>query len=432
MSYFTIQGGKKLEGEIEVKSAKNSAVAILCACTMIEGRTILNRVPVIEEVKRIIEVLTSIGLEINWMGEDRLEVKNEGGIDLDSLDETAFAHTRSGLLLLGALAPLKKEFSLPKTGGCKLGKRTANPHILALEHLGFELEETEDRHHISQGNTGDAEFVMYESGDTATENAVMAASLTPGEKTIHFASPNYMVQDLCHFLNEAGADIHGSDSYNFHIKGVEQLNPVEYTLVPDPIEAMTLISIAITTGSRVNIKGCPIDFLRLELEKLKVMGQQLNVSNAYSSESGHFSLVDIEVIPSELTALPDKIYGRPYPGLNIDNLPLFLPILTQAHGQTLVHDWPYENRAIYYTELNRLGADTMLHDPHRITITGPSQLKPAEIICPPALRPAVNMLTCMLAAEGTSILRNAYSIERGYENLVDRLNEVGAEIERKE
>ena len=170
----------------------------------------------------------------------------------------------------------------------------------------------------------------------------------------------------------------------------------------------------------------------LEIEKLRVMGQVLNVSEVYKTENGHFDLVDVEVIPSKLIALPDKIYGRPYPGLNIDNLPLFLPIATQAQGQTLIHDWTYENRAVYYIELNRLGADIMLHDPHRVTVTGPSELKSAEIICPPALRPSINLLTCMLGANGRSILRNAYPIDRGYERIVERLNEIGADIKRVE
>jgi UDP-N-acetylglucosamine 1-carboxyvinyltransferase len=200
--------------------------------------------------------------------------------------------------------------------------------------------------------------------------------------------------------------------------------------MPDPIESMAFISIAITTGSKLKITHCPIEFLSLELEKLRVMGQKIKISRVYKSSNGQFDLVDLEIIPSKLTALSDKIYGRPFPGLNIDNLPLFLPILTQAAGATLVHDWVYENRAIYYTELDKLGADIMLHDPHRVTVTGPTKLRPAEIICPPALRPAINLLICMLAAEGKSILHNSYSIDRGYENICERLNKLGADIKR--
>jgi UDP-N-acetylglucosamine 1-carboxyvinyltransferase len=182
----------------------------------------------------------------------------------------------------------------------------------------------------------------------------------------------------------------------------------------------------------LKITRCPIDFLRLEMEKLKVMGQKFNMSRPYLSPNRHFQLVDIEILPSRLTALTDKIHPQPYPGLNIDNLPLFVPILTQAKGATLVHDWIYENRAIYYTELSRLGANIMLHDAHRVTVTGPTKFKPNEIICPPALRPSINILIAMLAAPGHSILKNSYAIDRGYENLYARLNKVGARISVQE
>jgi UDP-N-acetylglucosamine 1-carboxyvinyltransferase len=433
MSCFIINGGKKLSGEIKVNPCKNSAVAILCATCMLRGTTTLLNVPNIEEVKRIIEVLTSIGLKIKWVGKHGLEIKNSGKINLKNLNQTSFSKTRSGLLLIGALSATKANFYLPKTSGCDLGKRTVNPHILALEHLGIKIKETKNSYLITQDHPQGSDFVMYESGDTATENALMTASLIPGKTVIHFASSNYMVQDLYYFLKNAGAKIDSLGSLKVIVRGIKKLNPVkDYPIMPDPIEAMTLISIAITTQSRLKIIGCPIDFLRLELEKLRVMGQKLKVSKSYKSANKFFDLVDIEVIPSKLKALPDKIYGRPYPGLNIDNLPLFLPILTQAEGQTLVHDWTYENRAIYYTELNRLGANIMLLDPHRATVTGPTELKPAEIICPPALRPSINLLTCMLAAKGKSILRNAYPIDRGYENIVSRLNRLGADIARIE
>ncbi|MCX6811795.1 MAG: UDP-N-acetylglucosamine 1-carboxyvinyltransferase [Candidatus Berkelbacteria bacterium] len=425
MSYFIVRGGKKLKGSIKVNPCKNSAVAILCATCMLKGTTTLSNVPNIEEVKRIIEVLTSIGLKISWVGSHELKIINNGRINLKNLNHKSFSQTRSGLLFIGALCAIKSNFSLPKTGGCDLGTRTINPHILALNYLGIKIKETPNHLKISQNSPQRAEFVMYESGDTATENTIMAASLIRGKTTIHFASSNYMVQDLYYFLKNAGAKIDGIKTFKIVVEGVNKLKPVKnYPIMPDPIEAMSLISIAITTQSRLKIIGCPIDFLRLELEKLRVMGQKLKLSSPYKSANGFFDLVDIEVIPSKLTALPDKIYGSPYPGLNMDNLPLFLPILT--------HDWTYENRAIYYTELNRLGANIMLLDPHRATVTGPTELKPAEIICPPALRPSINLLTCMLAAKGKSILRNAYPIDRGYENIVGRLNHLGANIRRVE
>ena len=431
MSNFIINGGKKLHGTIKTNSAKNSALAILCALPMIIGKTTLTEVPVIEEVKRIIEILTSLGLKIKWTDSHRLEIINSGKINLKSINQSSYQQTRSAILLIGSLVAKLKNFTLPLPSGCKLGKRTVNPHIIALEHLGIKIKKTGQLFSVTCKKIKNANFTMYESGDTATENAILAAILANGKSQINFASANYMVQDLGYFLNQAGAKIKGIGTTKLEIIGVKKLKPVKnYALMPDPIESMAFISIAITTGSKLKITHCPIEFLRLELEKLRIMGQKMNISQSYKSKNGKFDLVNIEIIPSRLEALPDKIYGRPFPGLNIDNLPLFLPILTQARGQTLVHDWVYENRAIYYTELNKLGADIMLHDPHRVTVTGPTKLKPAEIICPPALRPALNLLICMLAAKGKSMLYHSYSIDRGYENICSRLNQLGADIQK--
>jgi UDP-N-acetylglucosamine 1-carboxyvinyltransferase len=240
-----------------------------------------------------------------------------------------------------------------------------------------------------------------------------------------------MTRDLCYFLAAAGAKINGIGTSTLEITGVKELKPVDgYPIMPDPIESMAFISAAITTRSTLEITHCPIDYLRLELEKLRVMGQKFKLSRIYRSDNGYFDLVDIKISPSKLRALSDKIHPQPYPGLNIDNLPLFLPILTQAEGHTLVHDWVFENRAIYYIELNKLGANITLYDPHRVSVEGVSRLKANEIICPPALRPSINLLICMLAADGRSILRNSYSIDRGYENIVDRLNGIGADIKK--
>lgn len=428
MANLLIKGGKKLHGALKTNAAKNSAVAILCATVMIKGKTTLIDVPRIEEVKRIIEILSSLGLKISWRGEHGLEIINDGHFYPEQIDREAFLKTRSALLLMSALSANLKNFSLPKSGGCKLGKRTVNPYILALRYLGIKVKETATTYNISYNHKKAAKFTMYEASDTGTENTIMAAILAPGESIINFASSNYMVQDLVFFLKKAGAKIEWSGT-NLKIIGVKELHPVkDYSIMPDPIESMAFISLAITTKSNLKITDCPIDFLRLEIEKLKVMGQKFKISKIYKSKNNQFDLVDIEIIPSRLKALADKLHPQPYPGLNIDNLPLFIPILTQAEGATLVHDWIYENRAIYYIELNRLGADIMLHDPHRVTVTGPTELKPNEIVCPPALRPSINILIAMLAAKGQSILRNSYSIDRGYENLYERLNNVGAEI----
>ncbi|OGH88492.1 MAG: hypothetical protein A3J93_04485 [Candidatus Magasanikbacteria bacterium RIFOXYC2_FULL_42_28] len=428
MSYLIINGGKKLSGEVVTQTAKNSAVAILCATLLVKGKVVLNDVPQIEEVNRIVELLKSIGVKFSGSGR-QLIVDASGPIQLSKIDKNAVNKTRSSLLLLGALAGRLKKYHLPKSGGCKLGNRTVRPHIFALEKLGLKIESRPEYYEVDASKLVGGKVIMYESGDTPTENAIMAAVAAKGKTVIKMASANYMVADLCGFLKSAGADIIGVGTTTLYINGSKPLkSTVEYAIMPDPIASMTLMSAAIVTGSRLTIKNCPLEYLELELCKLEVMGQKFKIKNERTSANGFFKLGDIEIFPSKLIALPDKIEGRPFPGLNIDNLPLFVPILARAEGRTLVHDWAYENRAVYVLELQKLGVNVTLLDPHRIWVEGPSEFRPNEIIAPPALRPAVNVLICMLGAKGQSILRNIYEIDRGYENLYAVLNSVGADI----
>lgn len=432
MSKLIINGGKKLHGSITTNTSKNSAMAILASVLLFRGEVVLADVPEIEEVKRMLEVLASIGVKISYPGKKKISLKVDK-IDLANLDETAFARMRSGIMLIGSLAHLFKKFKLPCPGGCKLGKRTVNPHIYALGDLGVQVDITKGNYEVRTDKMRGAELVMYEAGDTPTENAIMAAVLAPGKTIIKLASANYQVQDLGYFLVKAGAKIKGIGTTTLEIEGVRKLRPVKnYSLVPDPIESMALIAIAVTTKSHLIVKNCPIEFLALELEKLRRMGQKFRIKNKRKSKSGYFTVVDVEFYPSALVAPIDKLHCQPYPGLNIDNLPFFAPIATQAKGKTLIHDWVYENRAIYYLELQKLGAKMTLYDPHRIEIDGPTKLTASEVICPPALRPAANLVVAMLAAKGRSVLRNTYSIDRGYENLYERLNCLGADIQKED
>ena len=204
---------------------------------------------------------------------------------------------------------------------------------------------------------------------------------------------------------------------------------VSFAPSEDPIEAMSLLTAAIVTGSELTVQRCPIEFLEIELAILTEMGLNFDLSPEYPAENKHTRLVDITVHPSELYASSDKIHPMPFPGLNIDNLPFFAVIAAVATGRTMIHDWVYENRAIHLVELTKLGANVQLLDPHRIVVTGPTRWRGQEIICPPALRPAVCLLLAALAARGTSVLRDVYVINRGYEDLPNRLNALGAQIE---
>jgi len=427
---FQIIGGIKLSGSISVNAAKNCAVALLCASLINKGTTVLRNVPKIEEVNRIIEVLRSIKVQVTWINDSDLEIAPPPRIHLEGIDVESALKTRSVILLIGSLIHRFSAFQIPQSGGCKLGTRTIRPHLLALEKLGVKIKTLENSFEVKYNKLKSAKIVLYESGDTATENTILAASAIPKQTTIKFASSNYMVQDLCFFLQKLGVKIKGVSSTTLSVEGLTDINQkVEYCISEDPIEAMLFLSIAATTNSTLLIQRCPIDFLELELEKLSQMGFKYKIVKRYKSNNELTNLVDIQTYQSNLKALDEKIYARPFPGLNIDNLPFFVPIATQSKGKTLIHDWIYENRAIYYMELTKLGANMELADPHRVFITGPTKLKAAQVVCPPALRPAAIVLIAMLAAEGTSILRNVYSINRGYEDLCTRLNNLGAQIQ---
>jgi len=426
---FIVDGGKKLSGSVKTSRSKNGAVALLAASLLNRGQTTLQNVPKIEEVNRLIEVLRSLGVSVEWEGRDVVIIPPEK-IDIDLIDKNAATKTRSILMFIGPLVHFMKKFELPQSGGCTLGLRSVRPHSMALEKFGVVIDAHSESYSVSHSGLHPAEVVLYESSDTATVNAILAAARIHGTSVIKYASANYQVQEVCGFLSALGVSVKGIGSTTLTINGVEDINKnVSYSVAEDPTDSMFFMAAAIVTDSAITITAAPIEFLEVELLLLGKMGLNFKLSNPRLSENGITKLVDISIEPSELVAFPEKIHARPYPGLNIDNLPFFAVIATKAKGTTLIHDWVYEKRAIYYTELDRLGATTILHDQHRISIEGPTRLKPAEVICPPALRPATIVLVAMLAAKGRSTLHNVYSINRGYEDIVHRLQHLGASIE---
>jgi UDP-N-acetylglucosamine 1-carboxyvinyltransferase len=426
---FEVTGPTKLKGAIVTNTSKNGAMGLMCAALLNKSTTILHGIPRIEEVNRMAELLESLDVRTRFIDEHTLEIVPPKTINFKNLDAVAAKSMRSALMLIGPFIHLSKSFSMPHAGGCKMGERTIEAHRHGLEEFGVSIVTHENHYKITHKGLRPKDIIMYEASDTAAENILMAAALIPGKTTIEFAPPNYQVQEVCFFLEALGVKIEGIGSTTLVVHGVKEINkPAEYTNSEDPIEAMMYIAAAATTHSKLVIKRAPIDFLKLELTKLKVMGLKFSLGKEYKSANGRTKLVDITVLPSKFKAPPDKLHALPYPGINTDNLPFFVPIATQAEGATLIHDWMWENRAIYFTELNRLGANITLLDPHRALVTGPTKLKAAQVVCPPALRPAVIVLIAMLAAEGTSVLRNVYSIKRGYEEVAEKLNSIGANI----
>lgn len=429
---FRVHGGRELSGEIEVKTSKNAAVGLLCASLLNKGKTTLRHVAKIEEVNRILEVLNSIGVKTKWLNDSNdLEIIPPNELNFENMNIDSAKRTRSILMFFGPLLHQYSNFQIPFSGGCNLGTRTVEPHLAGLKHFGANIvAETDYYDVINEPKKVEKAILLTERGDTTTENIIMAAALSGQKIIIRNASPNYMVQDLCFFLEKLGVKIEGIGTTTLVIHGVDKINKdVEYYVSEDPIESITFVAVALVTNSEITIKRAPIEFNELELATLEQMGAKFEISPEYLSRNKKTRLVDITVKKSKLHAAKDKLHALPFPGINMDNLPFLGLIATVAEGRTLVHDWSYENRAIYFTELSKLNARIELVDPHRVYISGPTKWKPADIIAPSALRPSVVVLIAMLAAPGISTLRDVYNINRGYEDFAERLNSLGAKIE---
>jgi UDP-N-acetylglucosamine 1-carboxyvinyltransferase len=428
---FIIHGGQKLSGSIETNTSKNGAMGLMHAALLNKGITIFHGIPKIQEVHRIIEIFQSIGVKVEWIKEHSIRISPPKKFKFEEINKKSARRVRSFMMSIGALIHHIKSFEIPTAGGCKMGERTIAAHKHGIEQFGVEITTKNSGYLVERKKLKPAEIVMYEASDTATENILIAAAGVPGKTIIHFAQQNYMVQDVCFYLQKLGVKIEGIGSLKLTIHGIKNINiDIEHHNSEDPIESMMFIASAIVTDSELTITRCPIDFLKLELLKLEKMGVIIKKSKIYKSKNLNTDLVNVTIVTSKnLKALDDKIHAQPYPGINTDNLPFFVPVALKAKGTTLIHDWMWENRAIYFTELNRLGAAVKLADPHRVYIEGGKKMHAGELVCPPALRPSTMLLVTMLGIEGRSILRNVYSIKRGYENIVERLNSIGANIE---
>ena len=269
-----IEGGHELSGEITLKTSKNAAVGLLCASLLNKGTTTYKKFPQIEEVFRIIEVLESIGVKIKWLPGNDLQIKRPARLKLENMDAAAARKTRSVLMMIGPLISELREFKIPYAGGCKLGERTVRPHLFGLEEFGVDIEAKNTYYHVNSKPTNPEHVVLYESGDTVTENILMAAAKTKGKTTLQYATANYMVQDVCGYLQALGIKIEGFGTSKVTVHGTDKeiKKDVVYAPAEDPIEAMFFTSVAVTTNSEITIKRVPQEFMELELLKLKKMG----------------------------------------------------------------------------------------------------------------------------------------------------------------
>jgi len=435
---WSIEGGHQLSGTITAKGSKNSALAIFSAALLTPGPVILAQIPRISDVFDMVGILRSAGSSVAWLDSSTLKIQRPSVLAVDNLDIEASRRTRAVVLLVAALAKDHNDFVLPLPGGCSLGDRSLGPHIDVLEQLGLVVDHRVDGLRVSRSQASelDTTLTLLESGDTVTENAILTAVAMKRQRVqICNASCNYMVQDLCLFLQRTGSvniEGIGSACLTLSYQETEAPRPLIYSILEDPIEAFFFIAAAIVTRSCLQIKRVPVAFISLELRLLQKMGVSITKLRQYAAANEVTVLCDLEISAqdSSLVALAQKIHPNVYPfGVNIDCLPTFGPITALCEGETFLHDWMYEQRASYFALLRCFGARVELLDSHRACIDGVKVLEPADCLLPPALRPASMVLLAALAAPGISRLHGVGVLSRGYEDLAGRLRSLGALVD---
>jgi UDP-N-acetylglucosamine 1-carboxyvinyltransferase len=432
---WSVKGGNELSGTISLKGSKNGALAVLCASLLTIRPVILKNIPRISDVMDMVRVLQSVGSQAEWESSDVLRLQRPSLLDVTALDRNAAQRTRAVVLLMACFATDHEVFTLPIPGGCQLGQRSLEPHIDALRQLGLRVECYADEMSIQKLRQTQNVVTLLESGDTVTENAILAAvALRRGQVQIRNASCNYMVQSLCHFLQKLGVSIAGVGTPSLIIRFSASVapGPISFSILEDPIEAFFFIAAAIVTKSNLRIERVPMDFISLELLQLDKMGLHYETSPRDLDANGVTTLHDLSIFArdSALSAMKTKIHPNIFPyGINVDNLPFFGPIAAVSGGVTLLHDWMYEYRASYFALLKDFGVCVEILDAHRVRVIGPASLHPADSRLPPALRPASMILLTALASPGESRLQNVDVLSRGYECLLKRLGSLGAHID---
>jgi len=417
--YFEIIGGKKLVGTIDVRGSKNATTPILAATILTKKECILENLPLIEDVFRMIEILESMGAKIKWLEERKISIKNEV-IDPRKLDVEKIKKLRSSILLLGSLSARFDGFKLYHPGGCVIGKRPLGTHFEAMRKMGIEISQNEKFYSVNSKKRKATKVVLRELSVTATENAMMLASGMSGKTIIKIAACEPHVEDLGKFLISLGAKIEGLGTHTLKITGSKSLRGAKHKFIPDANEAATFLIMAVATNSSIIINNTREDHLDLVLEKLCEFGADFKISKN-----------SIQVIPAKKLRAVSKIDPRTYPGIPSDVQAPLGVLATQAIGDTLIFDTIFEGRFNYINELARMGARAKILDQHQAVISGPTKLKGKKITSFD-LRAGATLIIAALAATGTSVVDNIYQVDRGYETLDLRLSALGAKIERSE
>lgn len=419
MERFLIEGGARLRGEVEVSGAKNAALKLAAAALLAPGKTVLHNVPRIKDVETMLAVLEGLGVETFFSGRT-LEI-DASDIDSYTAPYELVRQMRASIVVLGPLAARFGEAEVSAPGGCNLGLRKFNFHLDGLRALGAEVEL--DHGFIkatTPGGLKGAEINFEYPSVTATENVMMAAVLADGITIIENGAREPEVVALADFLNAMGARVRGAGTGRIVIEGVQELEPVEWTVMPDRIEAGTFVMAAAATGGNVAISGARPEHLKMELEKLREMGVDLDPLD--TPLGGVRVRVDD---PTNLTGV--DVSTLPFPGFATDLQAQMMVLLTRATGAGIITENVYENRLQVAEELNRMNAGIDLFGGHRALIRGPRRLS-GTIVQSPDLRGGAALVMAGLVAEGTTIVDGARHILRGYENFEEKLSGLGATV----
>ncbi len=428
MEKFVIEGGYPLSGSIKVSGNKNAALKLLPACLMSDEPIVLHNIPHIQDVVNTLELLADLGVSVTDLGGGSWRI-HAANVNKTELDSRLASKIRASFVFSGPMLARMGQVTLPLPGGDVIGGRPLDTHIRALEALGTAVEMKErDRFHMNADPLVGAGYLLLpEASVTATENSVMAATLAKGETVIDNAACEPHVRDLCHFLNSLGAKIEGIGSNRLTIQGVDKLSGGEFRIGSDFMEVGSFIGAAAVTNSEIRIQDAQpenLGMIRIVYEKLGV----------HWLDDG----ADIVVPANQTLRIKPALGGRvpeikpmPWPGFPPDLMSIAVVIATQSQGSVLLHDWMYESRFFFVDNLTFMGARIVMCDPHRVMILGGNQLNASAHGVPsPDIRAGMAMILAALCAKGTSTINNIQQIDRGYEQIEQKLQTLGANIRR--
>ncbi len=424
MQKFIIEGGQPLSGTVVPAGNKNAALPVLAATLLTQEEVVLRNVPRIRDVEAQLDLLRALGADVEWRDENVVAVC-AANVEAHEVDAGLAERIRASFLLAGPLLARFGKATMPPPGGDVIGRRRLDPHLDAFRALGATVRSERLYHLEAPDGLRACDFFMDEPSVMATENALMAAALTPGSTVIHNAASEPHVQDLARLLLAMGARIEGIGSNVIVVHGQEVLGGADYTIGPDYIEVGSFIALAACTGGELRIKDTAPGDLRMTRLAFERLGCRIEFDG------------DDVIVPAgqELRVKDDegdaisKIEDGPWPAFPADLTSIALAIATQAEGMVLIHEKMFENRLFFVDKLVSMGARVIVCDPHRAVVSGPSRLH-GERMESPDIRAGMAMLIAALCAEGTSEIGNIRQIDRGYERIDDRLRSLGARIER--